>query len=175
MIVSRQHPHAIIVMGVSGSGKSTLGTLLAQALHVPYLEGDDFHSAENKAKMASGHPLDDADRWPWLDHLGQTLGQEARAAGAAIASCSALKHAYRQRLAQAAQLPLQIVFLDGDPAILSQRMQARHHFMPASLLASQCATLEPPAPGEQALTLSIEEPPEKLVAQAVAWLQALDG
>jgi gluconokinase len=145
---------AIIVMGVSGCGKSTLMQDLAVQLACPAFEGDDFHGAENVAKMRAGHPLDDADRWPWLDRLGTAIGAAVATDGLAVAACSALKRAYRDRLARAAGVPLLFVLLDGTRAEIAARLAARtRHYMPASLLDSQFATLERPAPDERALTL----------------------
>ena len=88
---------AVIIMGVSGSGKSTLGERLADALGAPFLEGDSYHDAAAVAKMRSGHPLDDADRWPWLDRVGQAVGAAAQS-GIAVAACSALKRRYREQI-----------------------------------------------------------------------------
>jgi gluconokinase len=92
----------IVIMGVSGSGKSNLGQGLAAVCGVPFIEGDDFHSSSRIAKMASGTPLDDIDRWPWLDSVGAALGESARREGMAVAACSALKRSYRpaSRIAQ---------------------------------------------------------------------------
>jgi len=138
-------------MGVSGVGKTTLGESLARELAVPYADGDDFHSAAAKAKMASGHPLDDADRWPWLDRIGAYLASH-RATGA-VTSCSSLKRVYRARLEQAAP-SLVFVHLTGDPEVIAARIEARkHHYMPASLLKSQLAALEPLTPEERGVVL----------------------
>ncbi len=162
---------AIVVMGVSGTGKSTLGALLARTLHAPFLEGDGYHAPESVAKMAAGAPLTDADRWPWLDRLGAALGAAARTEGAAVAACSALRHAYRERLAAAAGMPLRFAFLDIDRAEIARRMGARSgHYMPTSLLDSQLATLERPDADEPALRLDAHRPPEALVREVCAWL-----
>ena len=162
---------AILIMGVSGSGKTTIGQALAEATGAAFLEGDDFHSAENKAKMSAGIALDDADRWPWLDSMGAALGASARATGTALAACSALKHSYRRRLAAAARLPMHMILLHGDAALLARRMRGRQgHFMPTSLLDSQIATLEAPGADEDALTLDISRPRDELIAKACAWI-----
>jgi gluconokinase len=162
---------AILVMGVSGSGKSTLAAALATQYAASFLEGDAFHSAANKAKMAAGIPLDDTDRWPWLDALGAALGEAARSKGTAVAACSALKRSYRTRLAAAAGMPLRIILVEGPADLLAARMRGRAgHYMPVSLLDSQLATLEPPTTEEQALRLAVDAPPEALLAEAVAWL-----
>jgi len=148
----------VVVMGVSGSGKTTVGAALADALGLRFVDGDALHPVANVAKMAAGIPLDDADRAPWLDAIGAVL-----AAGPVVVACSALKRAYRDRL-RAAAPGLQLVFLDGDPALLASRMTARPgHFMPASLLDSQLATLERPEPDEHALTADIARPAGEIV------------
>ena len=164
---------AIVVMGVSGSGKSTLGTLLAHTLGCPFLEGDDFHDADAVAKMSAGHPLDDADRWPCLDRLGHALGDAATKNGRAVAACSALRRAYRDRLTAAAHGQVRFVLLDNHRDELVRRLSHRPgHYMPASLLDSQLDTLELPHADEPVLTLDSSEPPELLCAAAVRWLDA---
>jgi gluconokinase len=165
-------PYAIIVMGVSGSGKSTLGAELARHLRCDFLEGDDFHSADSVAKMRSGHPLDDKDRWPWLDRIAAGLHDAALMDGTAVAACSALKRAYRDRLADAVGMPLLFVFLDTkDSGELARRLVHRaDHYMPASLLASQLDTLEELGPDERAVTLDAEHAPDRLCAEALAWI-----
>ncbi|MGI4886301.1 MAG: gluconokinase [Janthinobacterium lividum] len=160
----------IIVMGVSGSGKTTVGQLLAARLGLPFYDGDDFHSAANVAKMASGHPLTDEDRAGWLATLAADLSQW-REAGGAVLACSALKEAYRQTLQAGAGAPLSWVFLDIDPAVLQARLAARQgHYMKASMLDSQLATLEKPTYG---LRLTDDAPAETLVDQIMAQLHLL--
>jgi carbohydrate kinase (thermoresistant glucokinase family) len=133
----------VVVMGVSGCGKSTVGAALAEALGWPFLDADDFHPSTNVAKMAAGVPLTDDDRWPWLDRVTDALVAAAREGGDAVLACSALKHAYRQRLARAGDVVF--VHLRGDAQTITERLTARRHrYMPASLLASQFATLEAP-------------------------------
>ncbi len=151
-------------MGVSGSGKTTVGELLAQHLGRPFYDGDDFHPAANIAKMAAGHPLTDEDRAGWLATLAADL-QPWEAAGGAVLACSALKESYRQTLQAGASLPLTWVFLDTDPAVLRQRLEARKgHYMKANMLESQLETLEKPTYG---LRLTDDVPPETLVEQIV--------
>jgi len=161
----------IIVMGVSGSGKTTVGELLAQQLGRPFYDGDDFHPAANVAKMAAGHPLTDEDRAGWLATLAADL-QPWEAAGGAVLACSALKESYRQTLQAGASLPLTWVFLDTDPAVLRKRLEARKgHYMKASMLDSQLATLEKPTYG---LHLTDDVPVEALVKQIVKRLPVAD-
>lgn len=162
---------AVIVMGVSGSGKSTVGALLAQTLGAPFLEGDAFHSETAVAKMRAGTALGDADRWPWLDRLGAAIGGEVAAQGLAVAACSALRRSYRDRLGSAIGAPTRFVLLDGTREALAWRLANRpHHYMPASLLDSQLATLERPAPDEAALVTDAALPPERLCSIILDWL-----
>ena len=135
----------IVVMGVSGSGKSTVGRLLAERIDCRFLDADDYHPPANVAKMAAGSALEDSDRWPWLARLNAELrAAEARDASAVLA-CSALKRAYRERLA-AGLARCQWAFLDGSAELIRGRLrQRRGHYMPASLLESQFAALERPA------------------------------
>ncbi len=158
----------ILLMGVSGSGKSTVGAALAAALAIPFADADAFHPAANVQKMARGEALTDADRMPWLDALGAWLA--ARPQGGII-GCSALKRAYRDRLRGHAP-DLRILHLAGAPGLIAARQAARpNHFMPASLMASQFATLEAPGPDEAAITLDITQPPDVLAARAIAELK----
>ena len=160
------HP-LIIVMGVSGSGKTTVGELLAKYLNLPFFDGDDFHSAANVAKMAAGHPLTDADRHDWLSSLAVHLGEWEQASGAVLA-CSALREAYRQTLQAGAHEPLRWVFLDGSRDLLESRLESRQgHYMKASMLDSQLATLEKPTYG-----LRVELQPDETPAQVVARVEA---
>lgn len=142
-------PVAIVLIGVSGSGKTTVGKRLAPALGATFLEGDDYHPSANIAKMRSGQPLDDKDRFPWLHKLGQAIAAHAHQGRPVVTACSALRRAYRDALIEAAHRPLTFVHLTIDPAILESRMRARRqHFMPVTLLESQLATLEPLAADE---------------------------
>lgn len=139
----------IVVMGVSGAGKSYLGAALARRLGREFIDADDLHPAANKAKMAAGVPLDDADRWPWLDVVATTAAAHAPV----VVACSALRRAYRDRL-RAAVADIAFVELDVAPAELEARLAARRHeFMPASLLTSQLATLEPLGADERGIRL----------------------
>ncbi len=156
---SETGPGAIVVMGVSGCGKTAVGAALAERLGVPFIEGDQHHPQANIDKMAAGIPLDDDDRGPWLAALGGILGKTARENAGGVLACSALRKAYRRRLAETASLPLRFVFLDGSRALLAERMRDRPgHYMPVALLDSQLATLEAPGPDEGAITVSIDQP-----------------
>ncbi len=138
----------IIVMGVSSSGKSTAGQSMARRLHVPFLDGDGYHPESNVAKMRAGTPRTDEDRWPWLERLNSELRKAAGEKQSVVLACSALKKAYRERLAEGVE-GLRMVLLTGSRELLAKRAAARtHRYMPPSLLDSQLATLEPLAPGE---------------------------
>ncbi len=162
---------AIIVMGVSGCGKSTLGSLLGQALGWPFEDGDAFHPPANVEKMRAGTPLSDQDRWPWLDALAARIAR-ARAEGAGVVlACSALKRAYRDRL-RAGQADIRFLHLTGDPALIMARQAARTgHYMPASLIASQFATLEPPDTEADVIDLDVDPDPPEIARRAVAALR----
>ncbi len=152
----------VVLMGVSGSGKTAVGELLARALGWPYIDADDYHPPANVEKMRSGHPLTDEDRWPWLDRLNELmLAQDAKGQSAAV-GCSALKQAYRDRLAKGLT-DVRWVHLKGGFELIMARLQTRkHRYMPASLLQSQFDTLEAP---QDALTIDISDPPEVLAAR----------
>jgi gluconokinase len=164
--LKRTLPRLIVVIGVCGCGKSTLGTSLAKHLGKPFLDADDFHPASNKNKMARGIPLDDVDRWPWLDALARALAVKAKKAGTAVAACSALRRSYRERLVMMAGEPILFVMLEGSRELIAKRLALRTgHFMPAAMLDSQLATLEPPCCDEQAITLDIARPVANLVQE----------
>lgn len=137
-----------LVMGVSGAGKTTVGAALAARLGAPFLDADDLHPAANRAKMAAGVALDDADRAPWLDAVGAAIEGWVREGSGGVVACSALRRRYRDRL-RAADPALVLVFLELDAATLAARLAARrgHYFAP-SLLPSQLALLEPPEADE---------------------------
>ena len=163
---------AIVLIGVSGSGKTTVGKQLAASLNATFLEGDDYHSSANIAKMRSGTPLSDPDRWPWLAKLAGAVGDHIREGRAVVVSCSALKRAYRQRLMKDARVPLAFVHLTIDPAHLEHRMRARHqHFMPEALLESQLATLEPLEADEPGTTVAETGTVQQTVAAIHRWLK----
>jgi len=156
----------VVVMGVSGSGKTTLGARLAARLGCAFVDADDHHPAENVAKMAAGVPLEDSDRWPWLDALNARLRASPNDV---VLACSALKRAYRDRLC-AGIGDCRLVYLKGTRAQIRSRLAARQHrYMPASLLDSQFAALEPP---EDAITVGVEGSAEDCVATVLAALSA---
>ena len=133
----------VLLMGVSGSGKSTIGRALAAELDWPFLDADTLHPPANVAKMASGIPLTDEDRWPWFDRIVAEMRRYAAAGNHVVIACSALKQAYRDRLESGG--PVRFVYLKGDAETIAPRLAGRAgHFMPPSLLASQFATLEEP-------------------------------
>ncbi len=151
-----QPAQILIVMGISGSGKSTVGQALAQTWGWVFVEGDRWHPTSNVAKMSRGEALTDRDRLPWL-HALRRVSVDLQAQGQpAIMTCSALKRRYRDLLRGTPPDPrVQFVYLQVDAALARSRLtHRRHHFMPAQLLASQCATLEEPTPDE-ALILNV--------------------
>jgi gluconokinase len=152
----------IVVSGVTGSGKSTVGELLAHRLGQPFLDADSLHSIANVTKMSDGIPLTDDDRWPWLDAVGQVA-----AAMGSVVACSALRKVYRSRLRE--WIPDAVfVQLTADPSLINDRLASRQdHFMPASLLASQIALLQPLTEDESGLTRNAASPPDILVRRIV--------
>lgn len=164
----------IICMGVSSCGKTVVGEALGARLGVPFLDGDDYHPAANKDKMRAGIPLTDADRWPWLSALAAALHAAADKSGTAVGACSALKRAYRDYLIAQAGEPILFVFLNGSQELIASRIAARHHeYMPASLLSSQFATLEPPAPDENAISVDVAKSIPEIVDQVEATCRSL--
>ena len=165
---------AIVVMGVSGCGKTSVAEGLAAALPAAFIEGDSLHPAANVEKMSKGIPLDDEDRWPWLDTIGRAMAETLNDGKSVVVSCSALKKSYRDRLRQAAGGTLAFVFLKGSRDLLMTRMAARRdHFMPVSLLDSQLATLEDPSGEPGVVTVDIDATVEAIVADAYTRLTAL--
>jgi len=149
-------------MGVSGSGKSAIGALLAQRLGVEFLDADEFHPPGNVAKMASGVPLDDESRRPWLERLNAELRKRQDA----VLACSALKESYRRMLAR--DIDCRFVHLRGSIELIRSRLQERRHrYMPTSLLESQFAALEPPA---GAIDIDVARPAQECVAAILAQL-----
>jgi len=149
-------PRLIAIMGVSGAGKSTLGKLTAKRLGAEFVEGDAFHSPSNKTKMRNGVPLSDEDRWPWLEAVVAAGLKAAEKHGIAVVACSALKRRYRDVMRRAAGEDIFFVHLDMDRETLERRVRVRmHEYMPASLLASQLATLEALAEDELGGTVDV--------------------
>ncbi|GBG39228.1 gluconokinase [Mycobacterium montefiorense] len=155
----------IVVMGVSGSGKSTVGSALAQRLHASFVDADSLHPPANVAKMGAGQPLDDADRYPWLERVGEWLAGQ-RDGG--VVSCSALKRTYRDQLR--AHCPrVEFLYLRGSPDVISARLAARpDHFMPAELLRSQFDALEPLGADESGVAVDIDQDVETIIDEFLA-------
>lgn len=163
---------ALVVMGVCGAGKTEIGRRLAKSLGWVFRDADDFHPPANVAKMRSGTPLDDADRWPWLDVLATLLRDAAIGRGNIVLACSALARRYRDRLG----LPhprVRLVHLDDAAGVIRGRLEARSgHFMPPALLASQLAVLEKPGPDELPIVVDVAGDPESIVGTILAHLAA---
>lgn len=159
-------------MGVSGCGKSTVGAAFAKALDGTYVDGDDLHPARNIAKMSTGTPLHDTDRWPWLDRVGEALTSRHETT---IVGCSALKRAYRDRIRAKAAEPVLFVHLSGTREEIARRMENRPgHFMPASLLDSQFSALEEPQLDEYAVTISIDQPLVEILKKLTGIFEKLE-
>jgi gluconokinase len=154
--------HVVVVMGVSGCGKTSVAQALGKSRSWRSLDADDFHPASNVEKMRTGTPLNDEDRWPWLDKLNSILRHSAAKHESIVLACSALKEVYRERLTQRiAHAKVTIVYLEGSYELIEARMKARNHqYMPSTLLKSQFDTLEKP---ENAIVLSIEMPIDEQV------------
>lgn len=166
-----QSIQAVVVMGVSGSGKSTIGKLLAERLGWVFRDADDDHPSENVAKMASGTPLTDADRAPWLAILARRIANAQSNNQPLVLACSALKQSYRDQLA-AGSSGVRFVYLKGTREEIAARVAERHHFMPASLLDSQFATLEEP---DDAIVVSIMQTKSAIVDAIVQALANADA
>lgn len=157
--------HAVIVMGVCGTGKSTIGEILAERLGCTYADADDYHPERNITKMGVGIALNDTDREPWLDRLRELIEEHLLNGTSIVLACSALREIYRERL-QPADGQIKWIFLQGDRELLAARMAARtDHYMPPTLLDSQLATLEVPAPRD-ALWCDVADSPETIAAAA---------
>ena len=165
-------PCALVVMGVSGSGKSTIAERLAARLGWRFEDGDKYHPPANVAKMSAGHPLNDEDRWPWLQAIADEIDRTCKAGEHAVVACSALKRVYRDILVHGRN-DVRIVFLNGTQALIANRLAARKgHFMPPGLLTSQFKTLEPPQPGERPIIVSIDASVEAIVDDIILQLKA---
>jgi gluconokinase len=159
---------AVVVMGVSGSGKSTAASAIGAALGLHFIDGDSLHSSASVAKMQAGTPLQDADRWPWLDRIGAALADAAQWPQGVVIACSALRRSYRDRI-RAAAPGVRFVFLDGSRDLIGSRMAGRRgHYMPGSLLDSQFRTLEVPGEDETDVRrMPIDHPVSEIVRRAV--------
>lgn len=156
-----------VVMGISGSGKTIIGSALARALDIDFVEGDDYHPAENVQRMSQAIPLTDDDRIAWLRALAAKIRQAEAAGIGLVMTCSALKRAYRDVLRGAGEV--QLIFLRGPRALIAERLANRRgHFMPPALLDSQFAILEEPSDDEQPWVCDITQSPEDLVAALVS-------
>jgi carbohydrate kinase (thermoresistant glucokinase family) len=168
----RQAPRIAVIMGVSGSGKTTIGRALARRLGGRFQEGDALHPPENIAKMTAGHPLDDEDRAPWLAAIAARIDEWRRRGICGVITCSALKRRYRDVII-GDRADVRLVYLEGSPALIGGRLAQRHdHFMPANLLDSQFAALEPPVSEEDAITVSADAPVDAIVDRIAAAMTA---
>ncbi|MFJ6835945.1 gluconokinase [Streptomyces sp. NPDC091209] len=168
-------PTIVVVMGVSASGKSTFGKKLAQRLNVPFVEGDDFHTPRNIARMSAGRPLDDTDREPWLHTLANWIRDATRSRRSAVVSCSALKVTYRELL-RAAGPGVWFVHLDLEREIARRRITHRTgHFMSENLLASQYDALQPLLEGEPGLTVDATDDTETTLDRVQTALAAFES
>lgn len=156
----------LVVMGVSGCGKTSVGEALAKKLNSNFVDGDDLHPEANKAKMAAGIALNDVDRWPWLAEVGRTLNSQPNL----VVACSALKRIYRDKIRER-EPNVRFIHLHGSRELLQERVNSReNHFMPASLLDSQLATLEKIAEDENGKEFDISKPVSQIVDEVIAWL-----
>src|SRR5204862_6970199 len=168
----RRSAHSAVIMGVSGSGKPTIGRVLARRLGWLFLEGDALHPPENIAKMKAGHPLDDEDRAPWLAAVAARIDQWRDDGKCGVVACSALKRRYRDIII-GGRADVRLIYLEGSRALIGERLaQRRDHFMPASLLDSQFAAVEPPDPEADAIMVSVDAPVDTVLAQLAAALAA---
>jgi carbohydrate kinase (thermoresistant glucokinase family) len=159
-------------MGVSGSGKTTVAKALAERLSMVFQEGDDLHPPENVAKMKAGHPLDDADRWPWLALVAQWIDAQLSAGRDGIITCSLLKRAYR-KVVIGDRPNVRLLYLHGAKSLIAEHIGHRHgHFMPPALLDSQFEALEEPAPEENAIVVEITDSIEHTINNATRQLES---
>lgn len=157
----------VVIMGVCGCGKSSVGRAIAAQKGWTFIEGDNLHPAANTQKMASGIPLQDDDRWPWLDRIADEARATDAKGGSAVVACSALRQVYRDRLRRAGP-DVRFVHLTGDADLIRRRMQARSdHFMPPGLLDTQLATLEPAGNGELIFNIDIALPIDEITEAAI--------
>lgn len=161
----------VVVMGVAGCGKSTVAEAIHERLGYVYAEGDDFHPQANIDKMSAGIPLTDEDRWPWLNVINSWMVAREALGENTVVSSSALKRSYREVLAK--NVPTFFIHLNGSHKLIQQRLSERKgHFMPPALLPSQFAILEPLAPEENGVEISIEGSVDEMVDRAIKALNA---
>ena len=153
----------ILVMGVSGSGKTTIGGKIAEMLGSAFVEGDTFHPPKNVTKMRGGSPLEDADRWPWLNAIARRIDEAIAEGSDLVVACSALKSSYRQILS-GNRCDVHLVHLEGTPELIRSRMETRVHFMPPALMDSQFEVLEAPGASERAIVINVARSPDECVA-----------
>ena len=172
--MSLQYP-PLVVMGVQGCGKSTVGAAVARHLGLEFIDGDDLHSAANKEKMASGHPLTDADRRPWLSAIGQVMADKLAEGTSAVVACSALKRSYRDLIRSFAP-GTRFIHLTGSQELIAARISGRdHEYMPPTLLDSQFQTLEPLADDEPGLEVPVTDSPEEIAVRVENYLRESAG
>jgi gluconokinase len=160
----------LIVAGVAGSGKTTVGKLIASKLAWGFADGDEFHSAANIAKMRSGTPLTDSDRFPWLAAIGAWMDDEMAEGKSAVVACSGLARRYRDALLRG-RTDVRIVFIEVSREEAVRRLHSRHgHFFGERMVASQFAELEPPGPGEGTLVVPSDQPPEQMAEHIITLL-----
>lgn len=165
-------PRVVVLMGISGSGKSTIGRQLASRLLWPFYDGDDFHPAENVAKMSTGDPLDDRDRGPWLRAMRDTLESLLANGGQAVLAASLLKQQYRDAVLSGLS-NVRLIYLKADPRLIDERLKKRQgHFFKSALLDSQLQILEEPG---DAVVLSVDAPAASVVASILRELRLGDA
>jgi carbohydrate kinase (thermoresistant glucokinase family) len=165
----------VVMMGVCGCGKTSVGQRIAARMGCRFIEGDDLHSVENQEKMASGTPLTDDDRWPWLDSIAAEMRALDQAGESAVIACSALRQAYRDRLRRSGA-DVRFVHLTGDVDVIRERMGMRRgHYMPLSLLDSQLATLEPARADEILHEIDVNGSVDRIAEVAIAALFGTPG
>lgn len=166
-------PRAIIVIGVAGSGKTTVATALAQHYGFDFLDADDFHTAEAKARMAAGIPLGDEQREPWVGLLECALRRRSQEGRSSVLAFSGLRAAHRQRL-RSCGVPLQFVFLHAAPTVIAARLAARtDHFLPLHLLPSQLDALQVPADEPDLVAVEVDGPRKLVMDRVIAALEAM--
>ena len=176
MDVSGIRPCVLICMGVSGAGKSTVAKLIDTYLGWPFQEGDDLHPERNVEKMRNAIPLDDEDRWPWLDRCREWIDERVASGDGGLITCSALKRAYRDRLIGGRSREVRILYLKASRETLITRLTWRkHEYMPMALLDSQLTTLEEPAPDEDPIVVSVEQTAEQMTQEIITKLREATG